>query len=109
MLGYDGTGIRILSTLKIKYRTYYDLIYECLKYCVAYESSKSRPNTKSRFVDILGGNSKVFKKYFDELINKYQLMEENKDVKYHTQIYRITDKGREYITHFERLRGLLDV
>lgn len=93
--------------VKITNRTFYDSVYQCLVWCRDYENSSTLPTTKSRFLNIIGGNYGYYKKFMDVSLLGQKLIEVNPDIKYHTTIYRITDKGRLYIKTYEKLQELL--
>jgi len=93
--------------IKTKNRNHYDIVYECLRHCRDYEKSVTFPTTRSRFMTIFAGNSRVFKKIFVETIMKNNLIEINKDVEHHTDVYKVTDKGNDFILYYENMRKVL--
>lgn len=93
-------------TIKIKNRNHYDIVYECLVHCRDYEKSETFPTTKSRFVYLLGGNSKVAKNIIP-VLTENQLVEVNKEIEHYSDVYKITSKGLEYIEYYEKMRVLL--
>jgi predicted transcriptional regulator len=93
--------------IKTKNRNHYDIIYECLKHCRDHEKSITFPTTRSRFMTIFAGNTKVFRQIFVDTMMKNNLIEVNKDVDHHTDVYKITHKGSEYIVYYEMMRKLL--
>lgn len=92
---------------QIKNRTIYDHTYSCLVWCRDNENSISMPTTKSRFLNIIGGNYGYYKQFMHEIMIGGGLVEPNPNIEYYTPIYRITDKGREYIETYEKLIGLM--
>jgi len=94
-------------TIKTKNRNHYDIVYECLKHCRDYEKSITFPTTRSRFMTIFAGNSRVYKKIFLDTIMKNDLIEINKDVEHHTDVYKITKNGQMFIDVYEDMRKLL--
>ncbi len=94
-------------TIKTKNRNHYDIVYECLKHCRDYEKSVTFPTTRSRFMTIFAGNTVVFKKIFTETIIKNNLIEINKDVEHHTDVYKVTQEGTNFIYYYESMRRLL--
>ncbi len=93
--------------IKTKNRNHYDIVYECLKHCRDYEKSVTFPTTRSRFMTIFAGNTRVFKKIFTETIIKNNLIEINKDVEHHTDVYKVTQEGTDFIYYYESMRELL--
>ena|SRR6187401_2921541 len=93
--------------IKTKNRNHYDIVYECLKHCRDYEKSVTFPTTRSRIMNIMGGNGNVFKKVFINTILEQVLIEINKDVEHYTEVYKITNYGLSYIEHYEKMRRLL--
>src|SRR6476659_7235049 len=93
--------------IKTKNRNHYDIVYECLKHCRDYERSITFPTTRSRFMTIFAGNAKVFRKIFTETIIKNNLIEINEDVEHHTDVYKLTDKGKGFIYCYENMRKIL--
>ena len=94
-------------TIKTKNRNHYDIVYECLKHCRDYEKSITFPTTRTRFITILSGNSKVYKQIFTETLIKQGLIEINQDVEHHTDVYKVTDKGKFFIKSYEDMRKVL--
>ncbi len=93
--------------IKTKNRNHYDIVYECLKHCRDYEKSVTFPTTRTRFMTILAGNSKVYKQIFTETLIKQKLIQINKNVEHHTDVYKITEKGEAFIFHYENMRKIL--
>ncbi len=93
--------------IKTKNRNHYDIVYECLKHCRDYEKSITFPTTRSRFMTIFAGNSRVYKKIFLDTIIKNDLIEINKEVEHHTDVYKITYDGEMFIHYYEHMRMLL--
>jgi predicted transcriptional regulator len=56
---------------------------------------------------ILTGNSRVFKQIFTETLIKRKLIEINKEVEHHTDVYKVTIRGLDFIDSYEAMRGLL--
>ncbi len=92
--------------IKIKNRNHYDIIYECLIHCRDYEKSTTFPTTKSRFMSIFGGNSKVAKTIFP-ILTENELIEVNKEVEHYSDVYKVTDNGYAFIDAYEDMKRRL--
>lgn len=92
--------------IKIKNRNHYDIIYECIIHCRDYEKSTTFPTTKSRFMSIFGGNSKVAKTIFP-ILTENKLIEINKEVEHYSDVYKPTQRGLDFIEYYEKMKGLL--
>lgn len=92
----------------MKNRTYYDTIYQCLVYCRDNTGKKlTLPTTKSMFFRILSGNYDFFNKMFDNGLVGPGLVEVDVDIEHHVDVYKITQKGNDYIHHYEKIQELL--
>lgn len=90
--------------IKIKNRNHYDIIYQCLIHCKKFQNSQNFPTTKTKFYNILGGNSKVLMKIFSEILVGGKLIEINPDIEYYRDVYKITQKGEKYIEYYEKMK-----
>lgn len=93
--------------LKIKNRNHYDIIYQCLMHCKKYENSDNFPTTKTKFYTVLGGNSKILKDIFADILVNCKLIEVNPLVNHHKDVYRVTGRGQEYIECYQNMMELL--
>lgn len=93
--------------MKISNRTIYDSIYQCMILCRDNETSSIYPTTKTRFMTVISGNYSKYKTFVDEQLIKQGLVQENSNVEYYKPVYKITNKGLEYIKTYERLLELL--
>lgn len=92
---------------QIKNRTIYDSLYSCLVWCRDHEHNISMPTTKTRFLNVIGGNYGYYKEFMDNTLLGQNLIEVNPNIEHHAPVYRITKKGREYIDTYEKLLGLM--
>lgn len=91
----------------MKNRTYYDTIYQCLIYCRNNTGKLTLPTTKSMFFRILSGNYDFFNMMFTDGLIAPSLIEVDTSLKHHVDVYKITQKGNDYIHAYEKIQELL--